>query len=981
MSNNKKLYWFRGLFTLIAKEDPTFELIKNNTDISANQVDFSIDSLSTTFTQLPAQRLDEHLTSFVSKLESAATQSETSRKIVEKIRLHLAHQVTDTIKTISKAEIDKIAQQLFLNRDLIDDQLCSSIAEEIKKLLEPNQCPPESLLIGAVKLTVLTGSKQEAVAYLKRHANTQKITISTYLSAVDFKFHLSSSWTLEIWQSLFKKNKPSHPHDLFFKLLPSAAEIEEACTSAKLPITPNIPLTTLNQVAANLRYQDDSGKTGATTLFFQHNVTKAQFDEYKKLVIIEDDSQIPNITIHGNEISEDHSPFSLTKLDKREPIAAVIGDMTGCCEGIHKAGSHYVNFALTHHFAGYYVLRDKRLKKRDGIIAHCIAWRVGDDIVYSSVETNINYRNHLTLVADFFYMLASKLMVEHGIKRVYIWEWHDHTPPFLGLRQEAPFLNEKLKDIVKPLKGDIQVVCIADISRPHITLYSGIRKLPVLAAHFSEIDQTPFTNGELHDLLMCLIMSTYEFNFAFLSHATSITENSTEITLEQIKENTHKFFKIVELIKSNPYSSEERLSLTICLNIMKTSDNSHKSVQSLNIMDAFTLMMNASQYYHWVMLINDIYRTEYFSRGLTTSNISEIAGDFFDQDHVIIPFESVEIDDNESINRYTRKFFDFCLLILEIKDVVMHTPLDRARFNQLYDLICKKHPITGIRILRDAIKSDNGDVIDAVLQNGINLNEHFSFPETPLVLAIQLKKIDFVIKLIRYGADPNLVTYGFVPGRGQAPLEVAAIYKSEDIFKQLIIEGANPNFISQINQINLLHYLHHFEGLFWVSYLVARGVNINHVSGHDNNIDDFFDISGITPLYKAASSNKYDLFRRMLKNGADIDIQNKVGNTMLHVAVARLKVDAVAMFVNAGADLTIKNHKGETAYDLAKSLVEKRNPNKAADIDAIFQTITKAVNKKPDHGRRYSPKLFNIPRTRLHRHQALDSTNNALKVR
>lgn len=972
MTSNKTWNWFRGLFTLIAKEDPTFELIKSTESSSKPEV-LSIEGLATAFNQLSAQQLNEELAALVKKLESVEAQSENRRKAIDKIQQHFSHQVVDSVVVFTKGEIEILAAQVNIDRSIIDDVICSAIYEEILKLLEPDLQPQllntqirTSWLTEVFKLAVLTGSQHEAIAYLKRCANNQALTLEKYNSATRFELPTSKTWTPGVWQALFKKNKPSDQHDLFFKLLPYAPGIERAYSQAELAITPNTSLLKLAQIAANLCYQDDKAHAGAKVLFFQHGVTKVQYDNYKKLEIVDDGRLIPNITIQGSEISEAHSPFYLTKLDKRDPVAAVVGDMTGCCEGIHKAGAKYTNLALTQNFAGFYVLRDKRLKKHDGIIAHCIAWRVDDYIVYSSVETNINYRNQLSLVADFFYMLASKLMIGHGINRIFIWEWIDHTPPFLGIKQAAPMLQEKLKSANPSFESDKEhTICIADVNRPYISLYSSIRSLPAIVPHPSEADGIPFTHDEYAMFLKCLSISVSDYGVQLLLKGAGISQ-------EAVINNRQAFIAIFDLLK-NRVCSDEWLGVEACVEMMNTSKSPHEMLKSLD-MDSpnpYILMAHATLIYQVFNLTNEIYKVEYRNKGLTIADINQVTRDFFNMSRLIVPFDDVDLDDAESMKRYVRKYFDFCLLVKEFKSLADSTPLDLVRFNELYDLIYHRHPVTGMTLLRDAIRDDKQVVIDAMLDKGINLNEDYSFPTTPLVLAIERKKPDVAVKLIAHGANVNLRSYGFTNGNGETPLEAAAEHGLEDVFYRLLLEGADPTDISIRDKNNLLHHIIRFESLFWVSYLVSRGLDINHLSSRFWNLElCICHDCGVTPLFAAATARKYDLFLMMLKHGADLDKQNQDGNTMLHVAVLSSQLEAVKMFIKAGACLTIKNKKGEAAVDIAQQLTQQKNLRNSEIVNEIFQLLSKAVNKKNNALHQYSPKLFNQLRMKFQRLQA-----------
>jgi ankyrin repeat protein len=138
----------------------------------------------------------------------------------------------------------------------------------------------------------------------------------------------------------------------------------------------------------------------------------------------------------------------------------------------------------------------------------------------------------------------------------------------------------------------------------------------------------------------------------------------------------------------------------------------------------------------------------------------------------------------------------------------------------------------------------------------------------------------------------------------------------DDIFAYLMeLPTANPCFITKIDQANLLHSMPALKECAWVRMLVARGVEINHVSAGIR-----FSSGGHTPLYEAARLRRPDMFQAMLECGANINQQNAHGNTMLHVAILNRRPDIVRLFLSAHAQFLIKNNEGLTAYELAKQL-------------------------------------------------------------
>lgn len=87
--------------------------------------------------------------------------------------------------------------------------------------------------------------------------------------------------------------------------------------------------------------------------------------------------------------------------------------------------------------------------------------------------------------------------------------------------------------------------------------------------------------------------------------------------------------------------------------------------------------------------------------------------------------------------------------------------------------------------------------------------------------------------------------------------------------------------------------------------LLERGVNIEAV-GND----------GKRPLHLAVQALG-DVEKKLVKAGADLNVQDREGNTPLLIACRYSSEKVVRYLVKAGADITMKNSKGETAMDIA----------------------------------------------------------------
>ena len=57
--------------------------------------------------------------------------------------------------------------------------------------------------------------------------------------------------------------------------------------------------------------------------------------------------------------------------------------------------------------------------------------------------------------------------------------------------------------------------------------------------------------------------------------------------------------------------------------------------------------------------------------------------------------------------------------------------------------------------------------------------------------------------------------------------------------------------------------------------------------------------------------------KSLLDAGADLNVQDKNGDTALHWACMSGKIQAVKLLINAGADINCKNHEGDNCFDAA----------------------------------------------------------------
>jgi len=97
---------------------------------------------------------------------------------------------------------------------------------------------------------------------------------------------------------------------------------------------------------------------------------------------------------------------------------------------------------------------------------------------------------------------------------------------------------------------------------------------------------------------------------------------------------------------------------------------------------------------------------------------------------------------------------------------------------------------------------------------------------------------------------------------------------------------------------------------FLIPYIIKNNYSsINSVNIHQENA-----------LIIAAKMNKYDIVPLLLKTHIQVNQQDDMGNTALHYAVQNRNVPMINNLVKQGADVDIENNEGETALKIGKDL-------------------------------------------------------------
>lgn len=143
-------------------------------------------------------------------------------------------------------------------------------------------------------------------------------------------------------------------------------------------------------------------------------------------------------------------------------------------------------------------------------------------------------------------------------------------------------------------------------------------------------------------------------------------------------------------------------------------------------------------------------------------------------------------------------------------------------------------------------------------------------PEISIFEAAALGKNDHITKIV--AENPGLI-HEFSDD-GFTPLSLAAYFGNEDVVRNLLLSGADPNIPSK------------------------NGFSVY-------------------PIHSAVASNYTMIAKMLLEAGADINVVQKSGATPLHSAAHNGNIELLIVLLEAGAIVDAKMEDGKTAADKA----------------------------------------------------------------
>lgn len=211
--------------------------------------------------------------------------------------------------------------------------------------------------------------------------------------------------------------------------------------------------------------------------------------------------------------------------------------------------------------------------------------------------------------------------------------------------------------------------------------------------------------------------------------------------------------------------------------------------------------------------------------------------------------------------------------------------------------------------------SSAGELLQLLLQAGADANSPNLEGETVLHLVARSGNVEAAKRLLRAGAAVDArESFG-----GQTPLMWAAARRHEAMVDLLASKGADVNARSQVRDYQR------------VATAESRA--------------KFLDRGGFTPLMYAARENCRDCIDALLKYKVDLDLPDPAGVAPLSIAMMNGNWDIAKRLIEAGADINHWDIFGQSPLHVAIGNMESAGSNNPLDINSPNHTSSREIVK------------------------------------
>jgi ankyrin repeat protein len=202
------------------------------------------------------------------------------------------------------------------------------------------------------------------------------------------------------------------------------------------------------------------------------------------------------------------------------------------------------------------------------------------------------------------------------------------------------------------------------------------------------------------------------------------------------------------------------------------------------------------------------------------------------------------------------------------------------------------------------ITATNGSIESmlVLIYNGQNINAKNMFKETPLHNASLQEQSECLNVLIENGAEVNAKD-----NKGETPLHIAAKQGQSECLKVLIENTAEVNAENRFGETPLYHAVVHKISESR-RILIENGAKVYTEEMHERD-----------PLHIAALKGNIKCLKYLIEIGADVNAKDNHKQTPLYNAALKGNIKCLKILIEIGADVNAKdNHKQTPLYNAAK---------------------------------------------------------------
>ncbi len=212
----------------------------------------------------------------------------------------------------------------------------------------------------------------------------------------------------------------------------------------------------------------------------------------------------------------------------------------------------------------------------------------------------------------------------------------------------------------------------------------------------------------------------------------------------------------------------------------------------------------------------------------------------------------------------------------------------------------------GVTPLHEAVAGGHKEVVKFLVEKGAFLNAKTASGKTPLLIAAKKGFDEIAHYLLSKEADVNATT-----DKGETALHFFARKGNKELVELALLQGANVT-LEDHHERTALHYAVNNGSVDIVELLINKGAPVYSLNPLLKKTIYRLGYRKETPLHHAVKFYFCTIAERLLKQGTEIDAQDKQGRTALHWAIIYHSSPCVELLLKRGANPNIQDNEGRT---------------------------------------------------------------------